>query len=684
MKYLIENKGLDINFQDKDFKRTSLHRACGFGQFQIVKYLVLKGADVSIKQNQGATCFQIACQEGKLDVVRFLVENSEAKSQINQTDNEGNTALLLAAKKNQLSTMKYLISKGANFEVSNFEGRNAVWFGCCFGHFDMIQYLISLGCDDEQPDSSGTTPLQLLIQENYFDILKFIIENGAYSRKLQNNNSHNNNVYEFDDEEEEEGHNEKIALLQFAVQENRLEILKYLISIKFVSHWNFETGQSLVWIACEHEHFEIVEYLVGHLKFDFETENSFKQSPLLLIVEKGNFKILKYLLQQKHISEKGKSTFQYPTRPLLKAIEKSNFPMVKFFVEKLGIDFSQEDKFLFAASTTGNLDILKYLIDVVGCDIRKTNGFGQTSLLESCRLGQLKIVKYFVEDFGLRSGYELDFHRNSAIYYCAANNQLELLKYLVSLGFDFVSRNLSGESPFDVSCSSGNLEIVKYFISIGCEISQNVVKIVVDHGHLELLKFFVSIGVKIDSLNASNGLGLLHIAASAGNLEMLKFFVSIGFSLNEKNETNETLLFVAARSSQLGIMKYLIESNVSNQQKEEPSSAGITPIIIATIARNLEGVKLLVFQIGCNINARDKQGKTAFFHACSIGYLDLVKFLISAGCDQSLRTEHHTPLQIAKVRGNFSVANYLESKLEVQKEQEERKVKKRKQTKNFE
>eukprot|EP01097_Dermamoeba_algensis_P002260 TRINITY_DN1903_c0_g1_i2.p2 TRINITY_DN1903_c0_g1~~TRINITY_DN1903_c0_g1_i2.p2 ORF type:complete len:105 (-),score=33.95 TRINITY_DN1903_c0_g1_i2:62-334(-) len=59
VKKLIEAGNIDINFQDK-FKYTPLHLAAMFGHVEIVRYLLQKGADATMKNNDGETAADVA------------------------------------------------------------------------------------------------------------------------------------------------------------------------------------------------------------------------------------------------------------------------------------------------------------------------------------------------------------------------------------------------------------------------------------------------------------------------------------------------------------------------------------------------------------------------------------------------------------------------------------------------
>ena len=65
--------GVDINKGDYDL-RTALHLAAAEGQFDMVKYLVSKGADVNVKDRWNNTPIVDAKTKNHQDIVDFLAK----------------------------------------------------------------------------------------------------------------------------------------------------------------------------------------------------------------------------------------------------------------------------------------------------------------------------------------------------------------------------------------------------------------------------------------------------------------------------------------------------------------------------------------------------------------------------------------------------------------------------------
>lgn len=96
VEYLVKN-GSDIEVKYRDIW-TPLHAATYHGQLDMVKYLVEKGADFNAKGKNGKTPYNVASERGHSEIAEFL-----------KPMEQGYTALRLAAENGRLDVVKYLI-----------------------------------------------------------------------------------------------------------------------------------------------------------------------------------------------------------------------------------------------------------------------------------------------------------------------------------------------------------------------------------------------------------------------------------------------------------------------------------------------------------------------------------------------------------------------------------------------
>jgi ankyrin repeat protein len=91
---------------------TALGLACYFGQFDVARYLVLKGASVNLQSNNGFNVFPIhsAAAGDYTEIARMLIENG---AKVNVVQQAGATPLHSAAQNGNLELIILLLESGA-------------------------------------------------------------------------------------------------------------------------------------------------------------------------------------------------------------------------------------------------------------------------------------------------------------------------------------------------------------------------------------------------------------------------------------------------------------------------------------------------------------------------------------------------------------------------------------------
>jgi len=104
-----------INFYAED-GFTSLGLACYFGQYEIARYLVLKGADVNLPSNNGFKVYPLhsAAAGNYTQIARMLIENN---AQVNVKQQAGATALHSAAQNGNIDLLILLLEHGADVGI---------------------------------------------------------------------------------------------------------------------------------------------------------------------------------------------------------------------------------------------------------------------------------------------------------------------------------------------------------------------------------------------------------------------------------------------------------------------------------------------------------------------------------------------------------------------------------------
>ncbi|MFT4060390.1 MAG: ankyrin repeat domain-containing protein [Legionella sp.] len=140
VKFLIE-KGAKINAKSIEGDISALSIATKRGHLEIVRCLVESGADIADIDDNGFTPLQVAAYEGNIGIVDYLINHGAC---INEKDQLGNTPLLLAISNNKLEMVKYLVKYKADLS------KNLVEIAKQHGHLNIVEYLQSIEIDNTQ------------------------------------------------------------------------------------------------------------------------------------------------------------------------------------------------------------------------------------------------------------------------------------------------------------------------------------------------------------------------------------------------------------------------------------------------------------------------------------------------------------------------------------------------------
>ena len=169
MAYLVKRAAIEIDHEDC-YNRTALWHAASKGHVEAVDLLLFLGANARHSGQYESTPLHAAAQEGKLQVVKSLIEKDP--SLIDSEDTSGCTPFYRAVLKNRFTTLSYLHVMGADVNRCDDVGRSALWQAACHGYANTVDTLIGYGADgDLFRFDDKTTPLHLDGKER-FDRLK--------------------------------------------------------------------------------------------------------------------------------------------------------------------------------------------------------------------------------------------------------------------------------------------------------------------------------------------------------------------------------------------------------------------------------------------------------------------------------------------------------------------------------
>ena len=199
MKLLLENEA-DIESQDLRKGVTILMAASTMGQAEVVKLLLEWEADVDAKANRGETALVLASFAGWPQVVKLLLE---ADADVNIKTHKGTTPLMGASVKADLRTLaasvtdkstmgqlmtsradhvevvKLLLNAEADINAQDNDGATALMLAASAGHIDIVKLLLEAKADVKPKNKRGSTALQVALQKGHNNIVGLLKMHGA-------------------------------------------------------------------------------------------------------------------------------------------------------------------------------------------------------------------------------------------------------------------------------------------------------------------------------------------------------------------------------------------------------------------------------------------------------------------------------------------------------------------------
>lgn len=158
-------EGADVNVKD-DNGATPLHTVATIGHIHVAGLFPTTGTDVTAQAKKGATVDYIG-------VVELLISKG---ADVNAKTKTGSTPLHWASNKD---IAELLITKGADVDAANKMGRTPLWDAARSGYKEVAELLITKGANVNAADNRGSTPFRAANARGHKDIAELIRKHGG-------------------------------------------------------------------------------------------------------------------------------------------------------------------------------------------------------------------------------------------------------------------------------------------------------------------------------------------------------------------------------------------------------------------------------------------------------------------------------------------------------------------------
>jgi len=174
---LLSSNKFPLNHIDEK-KNTFLNLSLLKNKTKSAQWLISKGIDVNIKNNENKDALNITIEKNNHTMLKYLIENSNVD--INQLDEEQRTLLQNAVIQGQEKIVDILIANGADVNNVDKNNRNVAFDAIAYGDDHILDIILS--SDDlnlNLIDNSGETILHKKEILDNSDLCKKLIQSGA-------------------------------------------------------------------------------------------------------------------------------------------------------------------------------------------------------------------------------------------------------------------------------------------------------------------------------------------------------------------------------------------------------------------------------------------------------------------------------------------------------------------------
>lgn len=486
----------NINYQNGK-GLTALMYSCQLGKAASTKYLIAHGADMELKDKREFNALMCACVTNQVEIIDILLENGAILSPqcFLLTVQYGHYDLVLKfVKILGKNCLNYKVDSlginnceiGTNHHLPAALGDTALIIATRRDFKEIVKLLIDLGADTTVCNSLGVNALNLVVECSMMDI--FLAYGAAPSASS--------------------GIAIKLPgeLLIDAVRCRNLNVIRYYHShggdvnyepppiIKSLCRYTSRTAEirqdSALAMACRHSYMNVVNLLIhfnakitpevwrravtyGHEAIvkrliiagvDFDQQDEFGKTALIEATYAGRMKVVEVLLAAganleiknmfdmtalhmsfryndakltKLLLESGADVHAMNSRgetPLMEALFNNNLAVVHALLDG-GSDVNRQNfigntALMFAILQECNLNIIWTLL-AHGADVNLANDFGETALIMAAKLNNMKLVNLLVRAAGPACINAQDQWGKTACTYASGCNNFQMVKLLL-------------------------------------------------------------------------------------------------------------------------------------------------------------------------------------------------------------------------------------------------------------
>ena len=350
--------------------------------------------------------------------------------------------------------------------------------------------------------------------------------------------------------------------------------------------------------------------------------------------------------------------------------------VVKYLLEQKGNDVKKQTHdartYLHWAAGKGNLELVNYLISK-GADLTIEDSHDATPLVYAAQGGQTNIALF--ESF-FKAGLDpkKKYKNNATILLLSIANDkdLSLTEYLVSKGLSLKDIDAEGNTVFDYAARTGNIANLKTLVAKGVKFTPNALLFAAEASRrsansIEVFQYLVDdLKIKPTTLSKNKESVLHFIAKKENQSAIVNYFLAKGVDLNLKDTEGNTMLMNAAAGRDAALVSLLLEKGA---KVKEVNAKGETAIFQAVKSGSVAVINALLNK-NASLTILDKDNHDVAYHLVqnfraprggNDDFLDKLNLLKSKGVAlQAAQKDGNTLYHLAVAKNDLNLLKKLE------------------------
>jgi len=578
------------------YESTELVRAAEHGNKPHCKHHLKMGADINF-QNNGKSALLVAAARGHLEVCCFLIKE---KANIELCDPDGTSPLIIAASGGHLKICHYLVEAKANLNRSDNNQYTALMHASCSGQDKICYLLVEKRADVNLLQTEKKSALMLAAKKRFLNICCLLIQ--AKSNL---------------DAQDIDGNT---ALIHASSSKDSLEICRLLIRNNANLALETSEGWSAKSVAVQWKHMNLT---ILFESFEKQERNG---NAFLEAAKNGSLEIV-----QDSIANH-KELINFADSSLTTA--------------------------LICAAKNGHVDICECLIkNNAAVDLKDIKG--RTAFFEAASLGHFSVCSLLVEANSNIDSQDLGEY--SALIQAAETGRSEVCEFLVSIGAEKDLQNQRGHSALMRASSCGFMEVCSLLVKTGASVKlqslegNSAFMLAAENGYKEVCQYFVELEEDINQVN-SCGQSALMYAAQNGHKEVCHYLIDAKALTNHQNNGGQSALIQAAVRGHIDVCAVLVGRRANIHVQDEDGNSAI--ILAAKNGSQELCVELLTNN--ANIDSQNNRGWTALIQAAAKGHFEVCFSLVSYDAKEDLCDYlGNSPMIVAAENGHSEVTEFF-------------------------